>query len=357
MRIALALVTSSCLISLPATASIAQEPASWADRISLKGDLRLRFESIDEDNEVKRDRARYRARLGLSAIVNDDISVVVGLASGADNPVSRNVTFDDGFSTKDIGFELAYVDWAFADGWHLYGGKMKNPLFRAGGAPLIWDSDLNPEGISVRYSEGALFATAALFSVEERASGDDSLLSAVQLGGKFDLARNSQLTAGFGYLHYSSTVGNEPFFDGSSSGNSVDPAGNYLYGYSNAEVFAQLDTKLGDLPIAFFGQWVQNRDAEIADTGYAIGASMGLGKSDVSWTYQDIGADAVIGTFTDSDFGGGGADSSGHILDVSYPVRTGVSLGATLFLNKVDRFQGVEHDYTRLHLGLMFSFK
>lgn len=45
-------------------------------------------------------------------------------------------TFDDGFSTKDIGIDQAYVDWKITDELNFFGGKMKNPLFRAGGVPL-----------------------------------------------------------------------------------------------------------------------------------------------------------------------------------------------------------------------------
>ncbi len=75
-----------------------------------------------------------------------------------------------------------------------------------------------------------------------------------------------------------------------------------------------------------------------------------------SWTYMDIEADSVIGTFSDSDFGGGGTDSDGHILKARYAVSRKISLGGTLFLNNVDRFQGTEHDYNRLQLDVEFKF-
>ncbi len=38
--------------------------------------------------------------------MTSDINVVMQIASGADDPVSRNVTFDGGFTTKDVGFDL-----------------------------------------------------------------------------------------------------------------------------------------------------------------------------------------------------------------------------------------------------------
>ncbi len=342
-------------------ASNAQEESDWTDRLSFKGDLRLRYEGIDEDGEESRARGRYRARLAIAADVHPNVKVVMEFASGADNPTSRNVTFDGGFTTKDFGLDLAYVEWAANDNLTIYGGKMKNPLYRAGGAPLIWDGDLNPEGIAAKFSKGAFFGTAASFSVEERSSNSDSLLMAVQVGGKFELGDNLKLTAGVGYLGYSNTIGNEPFYNGKSKGNSVDIDGNYIYEYKNTEFFAQLDTKVGDWPLSFYAQWVNNSEADEEDSGYAVGAKIGSAKAkgdmEFSWTYQDIEADAVIGTFNDSDFGGGGTDATGHLLKGKYAVSKSISLAGTYFINEIDRFQGTEHDFNRFQLDVQFSFK
>lgn len=354
----------SCALLLAAFipfASNAQEKSDWTDRIKLKGDLRLRYEGIDEEGEEGRNRSRYRARLAVSADVQPKVKVIVEFASGADNPVSRNVTFDGGFTTKDIGLDLAYVEWAANDNLTVFGGKMKNPLFRAGGAPLIWDGDLNPEGIAAKFSKGVFFGTAATFFVEERSSSSNSTLVAAQIGGEFNISDNLNLTAGVGYFAYSNTIGNEPFYNGRSKGNSVDIDGNYLYEYKDTEVFAQLDTKVGGWPLSVFAQWVSNSDVSEEDSGYSVGAKIGSAKAkgdmQFSWTYQDIEADAVIGTFNDSDFGGGGTDASGHILKGKYAVSKSISLAGTYFINEIDRFQGTEHDFNRFQFDVQFSFK
>lgn len=341
-------------------ASAEDDTDSWVDRISFKGDLRLRYEGIDEDGEASRSRSRYRARLAMSADVHPDVTVVMEIASGADDPVSRNVTLDGGFTTKDIGFDLAYVEWAAADGLKIYGGKMGNPMYKAGGAPMIWDGDLNPEGVAAKYSKGIFFGTLAGFSVEERSASDDSLLYAVQVGGKFDVGENAKLTAGVGYFGYTNTIGNEPFFDGRSKGNSVDLNGNYVHDYKDTELFGQLDTRVRNWPLSIYAQWVRNNEVSEEDTGYAVGAKIGSanskGQKEFSWTYQDIEADAVIGTFNESDFGGGGTDLSGHILKGKYAVSKAIFLGATFFINEIDRFQGTEHDYNRFQLDLEIKF-
>jgi hypothetical protein len=357
LHVSLVCIASALLLTtLPAEA----QEESWADRIKFKGDIRLRYEAIDEDGEEERNRMRFRSRFGLSAKVSDDVKFVFQLASGGDNPVSTNQTFDDGFSTKDIGVDLAYVDWKINDNLNFYGGKMKNPLYKAGGVPLVWDSDLNPEGLAMKFTSGGFFGTAGGFSVEERSSADDSLLLVVQAGYKFDVGENASLTAGAGYFAYSNTVGNEPFYNGRSKGNSVDINGDYIYDYKNTEIFAQFDTKVRDWPLRIYAHATQNNEVSTEDMGYAVGAKLGSAKSDgqmeFSWTYQDIEADSVIGTYNDSDFGGGGTDSDGHMLKAKYAVSKKIVLGGTLFLNNVDRFQGTEHDYNRLQLDVEFKF-
>jgi hypothetical protein len=353
--------SASALLSLPVFADEAS--TSWVDRMSFYGDLRLRYEDIDEegDPDAARERERGRARIGLKAEVSPNVAVIFGIATGGDNPVSRNVTGDGGFTTKEIGIELMYVDWTATDDLSLYFGKMKNPLFKAGGVPLIWDGDLNLEGAAASFASGVFFANAGIFSVEERSGDDDSGLRAIQGGIATGVGESSKLTAGLGYFEYTNTIGNEPFYNGAPKGNTVDDDGNYVYDYKNTEAFAQFDTKLGKWPFQLYAHYTMNNEVDVEDTAFAYGAKLGSakkqGSQQVSYTYQDIEADAVIGTFNDSDFGGGGADSSGHMLKYKYMLRDTISLGGTLFINRIDRFQGTEHDYDRLQIDVEFKFK
>ena len=187
-------------------------------------------------------------------------SLYCSLRPVGSSPVSTNQIFDDGFSTKDIGVDLAYLDWKINDNLNFYGGKMKNPLYKAGGVPLIWDGDLNPEGFAVKYTSGNFFGTVGGFSAEERSSSDDSLLYVAQAGMKFPLGDAASLTAGVGYFAYTDTIGNEPFYDGSANGNSVDLDGDYIYDYKNTELFAEMSTRVGDWPLKIYAHATQNSD-------------------------------------------------------------------------------------------------
>lgn len=333
---------------------------SWTDSIAMKGDVRLRYDMTEEEGDPDRDRARFRARLGLTADVNENVKAVLQFASGGDNPVSTNQSFDGGFSRKDIGLDLAYLDWTPNDNTHVYGGKMKNPIHRAGGHALVWDSDLNPEGVAVRYETGGFFGTAGLLFVEERSSTDDSLLMALQGGYSFEVSDGAKLTAGIGYFSYSDTIGNTPFYDEKARGNSVDINGNLILDYKELEFFAELDMKLGDMPFKVFADFVQNSDATTEDSGYAFGAAVGKagdpGTWQAAWVYQDLEADAVVATFSDSDFGGGGTDNEGHVIRGKYALADNWALAGSLFLNEVDEFAGNPHDYDRLQLDLEFKF-
>jgi hypothetical protein len=140
----------------------------------------------------------------------------------------------------------------------------------------------------------------------------------------------------------------------------VDLNGNLILEYKEFELFVDLSANIGAMPVKVFVDFVQNSDANDEDSGLAFGAAIGKadepGTWQASWAYQDIEADAVIGAFTDSDFGGGGTDSEGHVLKGKYALSDNWALGATYFMNEADAFTGIEHDYKRFQLDLEFKF-
>lgn len=64
----------------------------WAENIKINGDLRYRYEMIDEEGSDNRNRNRIRARLGVAGKVNDDIEVKMRLAT-SDSPVIKVILF------------------------------------------------------------------------------------------------------------------------------------------------------------------------------------------------------------------------------------------------------------------------
>lgn len=353
--------------SMPRSAAAEPPPAppqvavATAERpLRVSGDVRYRHESINEAGESERHRHRIRARLGLAADVTDDVELGLTLATGADDPVSANQTLGDGFTRKDIGVDRAFFAWQATEALGITGGKMATPFFRPGGHHLVFDDDLNPEGLALQYRFGDWFVNYAGLMVEERAAADDSILLGGQIGYRRSFDNETRLTAGLSYYDYRHTQGQTPFYDGSGNGNRTDLAGNYVSDFNQAELFAQLELTAAGRPLTLFADYVRNLEASGQDSGFALGAQLGdvtrPGTWSLAWAYQDLKADAVIATFTDSDFGGGGTDNKGHVVDFAYGLRDRWTLGLRYFLNERGAGLGNEHDYNRLMADITFAY-
>ena len=350
------------------TAAVAAEvkeqaaETDWTESMRWKGDFRYRFESFDIEGKPNRDRNRVRARAALIADVTPNVEVGLGLATGGDDPVSSNQTLGGGGSTKDIRLDLAYFDWAGLTNTHILGGKFSNFIHKAGKNGLLWDGDWRPEGTGIAWDNGRFFANGLGTWIESDSNKGQSFAYLTQAGVKIPLGDSMKLTTGIGY-HRFNTKGNGSYFgdDDDFFGNSFNPDTNtYLYNYEELELFADLGFSLFDRPALVFANYVQNQAADDDDTGYAIGINYGSAKNKGQWAfgyvYQKLEADAVLGLLTDSDFGGGGTDSKGHILKGSYAFARNLNANMTYFMNDVGLNRENPIDYKRLQLDLSFKY-
>jgi hypothetical protein len=334
--------------------------------VTFAGDFRFRLECIGEQGADRRDRFRIRARLNAHARSSDEMEIGLGLATGSGDPVSTNQTLDEGFSTKDFRLDLAFFDFhpRSAQGLHVVGGKMKNPLYSPAKTELLWDSDLRPEGLVVTYGRGGgrtgLFASAGAFFVDERKDEEDAYLFAAQAAVDHQFGSGVRVKAGTGYYDFTNLRGFKPVFEPSDGfGNSLDPSGNYATDFNEFEAFAEVAVSVSGVPVSLFGNWVTNAAADSEDQGWLVGFTVGELREVGSWmlryNYRDVEKDAVLGIFTDSDFRGGGTDARGHEIGIDYQVWENGEAGVTLFLNDIDLTTG-KHDYSRLQLDLAFKF-
>jgi len=336
---------------------------SWAERIRWSGDFRYRYEDINVQAGSDRNRNRIRARAVMDAKVSDTMRVGFGLATGSDDPVSTNQTLGGGGSTKPINLDLAYFEWSGLANTQVVGGKFKNQLLRAGGNALLWDSDWRPEGTSLSWDNGKFFVVGMGTWVESDSGKQQKEFAySTQAGVKWPLGDSAKLTAGAGYHHFDASGRRSFFGDGEFFGNSFDPeSSTYLYDYHELEGFVELGFGLLGHPASIFGNYVENRSVDDNNKGYAFGFKFGKAKSagtwDVSYTYQKLEADAVLGLLTDSDFGGGGTDSKGSIFRATYAFHDNWFFEGTYFLNQIDLASGTTRDFDRLQLDLNFKFK
>ena len=334
---------------------------TWSNRISFNADLRDRFEYIDQKDQATRTRNRIRFRFGAQMQVNDNLDIGFRLASGSDDPTSTNQTLDDAFSSKDIRLDLAYFDYHLNDVFSLTGGKMKNPLYKPGKNPIMWDGDLNPEGFALNIDNNLLHAAFFGFSLDEKKADDDTLLFGGQVMHGFKISDSGKLVAGLGYYDYQNLKGSAPLFDEKPHGNTLDSNGTIANDFNIIEAFLEYKTKLANQPLSVYANHYQNTQANDLDTAYTIGVSYGKVKNFASWSlgyaYLDIEADAVYGLLNDSDFAGGNTDSKGHLIKAGYGLNKNTALGLTYIDSEMNQSQSEQTDYDRVQLDFKLSFK
>lgn len=377
----------ACLLGMGLMAALARgedakPKSSWTETLSIKGDLRYRFEYIDEEGKTERYRDRIRARIGAEANPSDALTIELQLTTSENNdPVSGNQTLGDGASRKDVFIDLAYLDWhpQQVEGLHLIGGKMKNPFETV--SDLIWDTDLNPEGLAVKYAlnrDGiGLRLNAGSFWVEERsATTEDARMVGGQVAATYK-KNDLRALVGAGYYAFQHMEG-YPVIDVTTSDRSkarsfgntsvketalvdgVETTTDVLYGtgFEIAELLAELSLNVG-VPAAVYGDYAVNQDADDDDTAYLVGFRLGKtkdpGSFDFAYNYREIEANAVLGAWTDADYIGGGSNGKGHKFSLGYQLSKALKGQVTYFMSEKG-LSGDSKDYDRVQVDISAKF-
>ena len=365
----------------------------WVHNIKPYGDFRFRYEELTNgtgvgDNLVnKRRRNRIRARLGFKAKINDEWDTNFRIASGSsETPTSTNQTLgeagtssgndQDAFASKSIWLDLAYADWHpdSLPGLNVYMGKMKNPFYRVGKNQLVWDSDVNPEGIAATYKFDVNRSTAATitgagFWMEERSGDGDAGYFGVQtmLKHKFDDDRH--LIGGATYYNLSNIEDNPRLGSVNYMGNTAY-SGVYKYDFDIVEGFGEYGWKCNGIPVAVFGNYLENIAAPAGrNQAFSIGGQFNKAKKPGSWQlhgyYREVESDAVFGGLSDSDFIDGGTGGKGWVLGYKYQLAKNLQAGLTYFINDRDRRAGGNDEWSggtgaqtfeRIQADLIFKF-
>jgi len=354
-----AATTAAPTAAAAATDAAADPALDWARQLSLKGDMRVRHERLERDGLPDRDRQRLRARVALTARALETVDVTVGIASGGDDPRSANQTFGSSFSRKDVGLDLAYVDWHPTGTLNVYGGKMKYPGFKPAFTAFI-DGDLNPEGLALSWhDENGLFANAFSYWIEERAANVDSMWFAGQVGWRGPLADGINFAAAATYQDFANVQGQEPFYLGQSFGNTTTADGSLRYDYDLAQLAVELGFLLGEAPMLISGEFGRNLAVDELDTAWSLGVLLGKasapGTWEVGYAYGDLEKDALFAQVTESDFADGRTDSRGHHLRAGYAIAKNWTANLQLYLNDLD-VSGDTFGFDRVQLDLNFKY-
>lgn len=323
----------------------------WYEKISIKGDLRHRFEWYGKEfyvtdtagNDVLQDtlatpryRNRVRGRLEVKAKPEDNLEIGMRLVTGGSDPVSTNQTFDGAFTSKGFMLDRAYFSWTIVDGLWLKGGKYGVPWQLASGA--FWDGDLAVEGATVgwdgEFGSVSPFVNLNYLWVDEIKSDPADVMLYLGQGGANFAFGNVKLLFAVNYFTYTNIVDHGPFYDDDFFGNtegeelvidtsfvvdtlsgdttwaydsSMVGTGGYAYGYDVLQPSCKLGFKVGNFPVSIYADLVYNINSEVTEDnmGYMFGIKLGKAKNpgsfEVSANYGALQADCANTLGPDSD--------------------------------------------------------
>jgi hypothetical protein len=325
------------------------------------------------------DRARVRLRLNVESTVTDGLKAGVRLSTGnTTDRVSTNQTLGQNFNKYSVLLDRVFLGWNPPGSENSYfAGRMPNPFF---GTDLVWDPDLNFEGLAATSDlrlglRERAFATVGWFPLTAASPGSiqqqrDLIGAQVGLDWRFGYTAANRLRVGFGVYNYRNMAGelqtadaleNRPeYVSGTEYPSGLRQRGNTLFRLNNpndprvnsatqyyglASDFRTLNlTAVLDLvdaaalPVSLTADYLENlkfkpdeiraRSGQSITDGSGRGYMLGLhlGKRSISnrgdWStsiaYRRLGSDATLDAFADSDFGLGGTNNKGTVLTLSY---------------------------------------
>ncbi len=340
----------------------AKSSTSWTDSLNFKGDFGYRHERIDVEGHKVWERHRILARGLLTAKPADNLEVGIGFVSGTDDPRSAQQTLGEGGSTKDLRLDLGYFKWQAKPGVRLIGGKMKNTWHRAGDNGLLWDSNYRPEGLVLALKGDALFLSAGFnFLESDSRKSRSGLMYGIQAGVRRG-TKIGKLKAGISYFDFN-TKGKavqygrpDMFFGNSFVCANSGAACTYAYDYQELEVFAELNTRFGDLPATLFADYVRNLDAKKLDTGWASGVKIARPGWEFIYIYEDLEADAVLGHLVAKGLSGAETDVRGHGFIGGWMPNKQWKLSLKYFTSVRKMDKDKTQDFSRLQFNSLFRF-
>lgn len=322
----------------PVNPPVGSAPSAMPSRLTLNGDLRVRYESnFGLANARDRDRLVLRARLRGAYAINEWLAIGGQIATGDnDDPNSTDITlanFDDDLT---VALDQAYLR-AVRGGLTVFAGKIPQPFART---ELVWDGDVSPQGVSGSYKvplggDASLKANGLYFLIDDSITGRDSRMFGGQLQAETDpsAALKLELAAGYYDYHLPSTAGG----DAGDFRTNRFAAGRYLSDFDLLDVIGAVQFNgLGDRwPVRIVGDYVHNFGATTGqDTGFGLDLLVGRGSKLHDWRfgygYAEAEVDAVLTAFS-HDNTNLASNYLQHTLLVDYVVAPNVVLNATYY--------------------------
>lgn len=328
-----ALCSVGLLLAFAMSAQAAQQDTLPKTRA--RGDFRLRGE-LDRDRRGARDRERVRLRLRLGAehSLGPTLELGARLVTAPD-PTDPNSTHQDlgaSFRNFRVAFDRAYVRWTphVARRFEVVAGKFEPPFLTPPVfGEIVWDADIQPEGVAVVSEPVApLRLVAAGYLLLHQANGEDVNLGAGQAALRLRPFATVAVTAAVGtYLYGTPDRDAARRLARDNQGNAlvIDEAGDTLAFASRFRIwngYASLTYDGLPLPVTAVVEYVTNASEApgLDGDGWAVGASVGrLGKPGrwrLDYQYQSIGREAIFSAVAQDDFLDA-TNFDGHLLGLA----------------------------------------
>ena len=335
---------------------------SWVSNMTLSGDLRVRYQSEDIDNDGKpsRDRWRIRLRTGLDAKINDKWKAGIGLASGGgsdgSDPISRNQTLENEFQAPSLRIDYAYAQYSPTKDIKISAGKLKNPLYTT--KDLMWDNDARPDGLAANFNFNAsdkvgFSITSAYFILEEySASKDDPAMIVIQPGMNWKISDKINFKVAGAYYDFKNVKGSDMSVWSSKTNSytkTVSNAGqwnekstySWVYDHDSTAFDAELSVKPNSFIkyASLFGEYVKS-DADTDNIGWLAGFMLGdekvseFGNWQFTYNYRNLEKDAWVDWLPDSDFYEGDTGVKGSEFEFTFGLHKNVTFGIDYYLNQ-----------------------
>lgn len=340
-----------------------EEHQSLLGRIEWSGDVRGRLENFwyDEDelggDRADRTRARVRLRLQGKARINEHIDAVFRLASGDEGEhrsTNRTLGANDDFALDPIFIDRAYLALHAPGAWlpetaelDLTFGKVPNPfLWKAGKDYMLWDHDINPEGVAVHFGlepvDGlSLFANAGYMIADENSQAKDPHLLGLQGGAIVAASEAVELGARVSWYDWSSV--DTPFVARVSGQGGTVRASGLSDSFSTGELAAYVRfSGIENWPVLLYGHFAHNfAGTEVVpgsageDDGWGVGVEVGDKKKLVMLGvgYYQLEANFWPAQFTDSDLFDGLTNRKGWTVYGGRQILPNTDLNVTLFVS------------------------
>lgn len=345
--------------------------------VSFFGDLRYRHEWVGQEGRpvTSYNQHRLRARFGLKTDLADDTQLEFRLASGPGR-TSTNQTLGASSSAGrnyDFGLDRAAFHWRPSETFALHGGRVENLFWLPSGSDLLWDADLNFDGLAFitqvmgENLNGFLMASGFWLDSTTEAGQDDVVQYSGQAGLRYRNGEDYEMTASVAFHHFSNIKGHATL-DSASTGNSVDSSTTggtttsiYRKEYDLLNPALEISFKLGETPLAIVAEHVTNVAIGELNTGYLAGFKLGklknLGDWSLGYDYRKLERDAAVSAFTDADSYGGGTSGRSHKIAFGYQLKPNWSANATYFVGQTGIGPGQQElDRNKLHADLNFKF-